>query len=430
VRAHHQRRGVRLSPTRQRRVALLFGSFRGGGTGTSTLRLADGLLKRGLAVDLVVGKERHDLAHLVPQAARVIMLERGSVIGSYAMAVRADPRILPALLAAVRSRRRPSGKLRHLPSFAQYLRLDRPEAVIATTAPLNLVASWARRLTGSRTRIVLSERDRFEVEHEQGGTAWRYGCSPALVHRAYAEANGLVAVSDGLADKLAAFAGVARSRVTTIYNPVAGPHLLERAAEPLDHPWLQPGQPPVILGVGMLKPQKDFATLIRAFALLRSRLDARLVILGDARGNAKDLACKAELAALPEALGVAAHVQFAGFVPNPQPWMTRAACFVLSSRWEGLGNVLIEAMACGCPVVSTDCPSGPSEILAGGRHGRLVPIADPAAMADAIAATLADPPERALLLARAAQFSIDRSVSRYLELLFADDLGARAPSPV
>ncbi len=320
------------------------------------------------------------------------MLERGSAVGSYAQALRADPRILPGLLAALRSRRQPSGKLRHLGSFTHYLRRDRPDAVIAATAPLNLVAFWARRLAGSSARLVMTEHNRFEVERGQGDAGWRYDCPPALVHHAYAEADALVAVSNGIADEMAAFAGIPRSRVTTIYNPVAGPHLLERAAEPLDHPWLEPGQPPVVLGVGMLKPQKDFGTLIRAFALLRAQRPARLVILGDARGDAKDVACKAELLALPEELGVAGDVQFPGFVANPQAWMARAACMVLSSRWEGLGNVLIEAMACGCPVVSTDCPSGPGEILDHGTYGRLVPIGDPRAMAEAIAATLASPP--------------------------------------
>ena len=173
----------------------------------------------------------------------------------------------------------------------------------------------------------------------------------------------------------------------------------------------------MVLGVGMLKPQKDFATLIRAFARLRASRPARLVILGDARGAAKDLAFRDELKALPAALGIAEDVAFPGFVANPFAWMARAACFALSSRWEGLGNVVIEALACGCPVVSTDCPSGPAEILAGGRYGRLVPVGDAAALAEAIAATLDAPPPRAELLARAERFSRARAAEEYLALL-------------
>jgi glycosyltransferase involved in cell wall biosynthesis len=381
---------------------------------------------RGFTVDLVVGRERQDLAYMVPAGARVVMLERGGALATYAAALQADRRTLEGLFDALRSGRRPSGKLRHLASFVDYLHRDRPDGIIAATAPLNLVAFLARRLARSSAPLVMTEHNRFAVERDTGGSTWRYDCPPLLVRHAYAEADALVAVSDGIADEMASFAGLPRDRVATVYNPVAGPHLAERAAEPLDHPWLQPGEPPVILGVGMLKPQKDFATLVRAFAQLRAKRAARLVILGDARGDAKDIACKADLLELPAALGVAADVQFPGFADNPQAWMARAKCFVLSSRWEGLGNVLIEALACGCPVVATDCPSGPAEILAGGTYGRLVPVGTPEAMADAIAATLDNPPVPDDLRARADHFSIERSVERYTALLFGDGLSARA----
>ncbi|MGD9512400.1 MAG: glycosyltransferase, partial [Geminicoccaceae bacterium] len=416
----------RLSGSAGRRIALLFGSFRGGGVGTSFLRLADGLIAAGYEVDLVVGRERHDLAHMVPSAARVVMLDRGGAASTCARAVRADPRVAPALLAAITSRRPPSGKLRHLASFADYLRRERPDGIIAATAPLNLVAFWARRLTDSHAPLVMTEHNRFRIARDDGSEAWRYDVAPALARHAYAEAEALVAVSDGIAEDMATFAGLPRERVRTVHNPVTGPHLEARAAAPLDHPWLAPGAPPVILGVGMLKPQKDFATLIRAFAQMRAERPARLVILGDVRGDAKDQAHKEELLALPAELGIAGDVLFPGFVDNPQAWMARAACFVLSSRWEGLGNVLVEALACGCPAVSTDCPSGPREILDGGRYGRLVPVADSPAMAQAIAATLDQAPPPELLRGRAELFSVRRSVDRYLELLRLSGLSARA----
>ena len=364
----------------------------------------------------MVGRERHDLAHMVPSAARVVMLDRGSAIASYAAAIRADSRNLPALLPTLVGRS-PSGKLRHLASFTDYLRRDRPDGIIAATAPLNLVAFWARRLAGSAAPLVMTEHNRFAVERDDGSSGWRYDVPPALARHAYAEADARVAVSDGIAEDMAAFAGLPREQVLTVHNPVTGPDLERRAAAPLDHPWLRPGEPPVVLGVGMLKPQKDFATLLRAFALLRARRPARLVILGDVRGDTKDLAHKTELLAMPAALGIADDVHFPGFVDNPQAWMARAGYFVLSSRWEGLPTVLIEAIGCGCPVVSTDCPSGPREILDGGRYGPLVPMADPEALAAAIEATLADPPPRAGLLERGREFSTERAATRYLELL-------------
>ena len=354
---------------------------------------------------------------MVPAAARVVTLERGSVGGVYAGALRADPGVAPGVLQTMIARRPPSGKLRHLASFARYLRHSRPDGIIAATAPLNLVAAWGRRLAGSSAALVITEHNRFTVDRADGSRGWRYDVPPRLARRAYRDADAVVAVSDGIAGEMAAFAGLPRERVLTVYNPVTGAHLAERAAAPLDHPWLRPGEPPVVLGVGMLKPQKDFATLIRAFALLRAREAARLVILGDARGDAKDLAHKEELLALPRALGLESDVLFAGFVDNPQAWMARAGCFALSSRWEGLGVVLIEALGCGCPVVSTDCPSGPSEILAGGRYGELVPVADATALAAAIGDTLARPPDRQFLLRRGDDFSVARSVDRYLQLL-------------
>jgi len=166
-----------------------------------------------------------------------------------------------------------------------------------------------------------------------------------------------------------------------IYNPVVSPELYEKADAPLEHPWFRSNQPPVILGVGRHYPQKGFDTLLRAFARVRQETPARLVILGEGpeRPNLERLASE---------LGVAADVDMPGFDPNPFRYMKRAGVFVLSSRYEGLPNVLIQAMACGCPVVSTDCPNGPAEILDGGRYGALVPVDDVEAMARAIVRAL------------------------------------------
>ena len=167
----------------------------------------------------------------------------------------------------------------------------------------------------------------------------------------------------------------------------------------------------------MLKPQKDFPTLIRAFALVRNEMPVRLIILGDIRKPDAELAYRDALHALPRELGIEADVDFPGFVSNPFAFMRRASVFALSSAWEGLANVLIEALACGCPVVSTDCPSGPAEILDGGRFGRLVPVGNPEALAQAILATLNDRPDRDHLTARSDVFSVEKAIDRYLQLL-------------
>lgn len=203
----------------------------------------------------------------------------------------------------------------------------------------------------------------------------------ASVKLFYPWADGFVAVSQGVADDLRRFAQLPEVKVHTIYNPVVTDELLASAARTPEHPWLAPGEPPVILGVGRLVGQKDFATLVRAFALVRRTRSAKLIILGE--GDKRP-----ELEALVTELGLSDEVSLPGFVDNPFAYMARADTFVLSSRHEGLPGVLIQAMACGCKVVSTDCPSGPREILNNGSLGALVPVGDAGALAEAIVATL------------------------------------------
>ena len=193
-------------------------------------------------------------------------------------------------------------------------------------------------------------------------------------------------------------------------NPVVTPDLLEQAAAPLDHPWFGPDQPPVILGVGRLHPQKDYPTLLRAFAKLRAQRQARLVIIGE--GGERPA-----LESLAAELGVDGDVDLPGFTRNPYRFMGRAAIVALSSRWEGSPNILVEAMACGTPVVATDCPSGPAETLENGRYGRLVPMGDPAALADALGRTLDAPPPVDDLIARSRDFEMAAASLAYLRVL-------------
>jgi glycosyltransferase involved in cell wall biosynthesis len=400
-----------------RRVALLFGSFRTGGVGRVSLHAAREFLARGFAVDLVVTRKRGDLLGAIPEGARVIELERCSLWRARAAILRADPGNLAPLLRAVLLREKPSGKLRHLPSLVGYLRATRPHAVLAATAPLNLIAIWARRLARLDHPVVVGEHTMMSGE-TLGGRRWFYDCPPALLHRAYLQADALIAVSDGVAAEMAAYADIPRHRITTVYNPAVGSHVATMARSPPDHDWFTPDGPPIVLGVGNLKPQKDFVTLIRAFARVRAERPARLVILGDARGPDKDASYVAALKRLPTELGIDKDVSFAGFAENPFAYMSRAAVFVLSSAWEGLPTVLAEALACGCPVVSTDCPSGPAEILEQGRYGPLVPVGDDAALAAAIRRVLDAPPPRDERIGRAALFSVERAVDRYLELMF------------
>ena len=390
------------------------------------LTAAQAMLERGLQVDVVVCRREGPLATRVPAAAQVVELRPSWPLIGRAYALAADPGGVGELLRPVLAPRKALNRLAFLPALARYLRAHRPDALLAAMPHANLMAVWARRVAGYPTRIGVSQRN--TLSSTIGGSAkWRKRFLPALIRRGYGQADAVIAVSNGVADDLARCTGIPRERIATVYNPVVTPDLARKAGEPLEHAWFQPDAPPVVLGVGALTEQKDFPTLIRAFARVRARRPCRLMILGQGKTPEDTATRQAELRSLAEGLGCADDLELPGFVQNPFKYMARASLFVLSSRYEGLPGVVIQALACGCPVVSTDCPHGPAEILAGGRYGRLVPVGDDAALADAIAATLDAPPAAAMLRARAGLFSVESAVDRYLELLLGPDAqdGAR-----
>ena len=233
----------------------------------------------------------------------------------------------------------------------------------------------------------------------------------------YPYADRTITVSKEAAEDLSHFIGLNRGEIDVIYNPVIGPNVKGKMEKSVDHPWFSDESIPVILGVGRLLEQKDFPTLIQAFAKLRTSRSSRLVILGE--GDRRPF-----LEDCVERLGLSEHVWMPGFKPNPLKYMANADVFVLSSKREGLGNVLIEAMACGTPVVSTDCKSGPSEILKGGEYGRLVPVGDSSALAAAIEEALdghVSPAPRSAL----DRFRRDKVAEQYLDTLSNAAQGCR-----
>jgi glycosyltransferase involved in cell wall biosynthesis len=397
------------------RVAFVLHGFSGGGMERSMLRLAEAFLERGLAVDFVVGQAKGELLQDVPADARVIELAKRSVFAARPYGLVADPSAFALLLRPKSMLGMLKPLVRRLPPLVAYLRASRPDAILAAEPRYNVIAVWGRQLSGLRSRVVISERIQVS-RHASFGGPWGEPGLHGLLRRAYLGADAIVAVSDGVADDLAAHGGIPRNRITTVYNPVVGPDLVAKAQERPDHPWFAPGAPPVILAAGRLDPQKDFATLMRAFAQVRQGRSARLMILGAA--NPANLAYAEELRALPGILRVEPDVALPGFVDNPFAFMAHAAVFVLSSLYEGLPGVLIQALACGCPVVSTDCLSGPAEVLDHGRFGPLVPVGAVAALARAIEHVLDDPIPSERLRDRAELFSVQRSADAYLELLF------------
>ena len=285
-----------------------------------------------------------------------------------------------------------------------HLRRRRPRALLAVQTEANVLGIIAWRLSGLSGRVVVSEQNSLV------GAGWTRRL--AIAHT-YGRADSAVACSSALGAELTRL-GVPDSNVTTIPNPVSDGVETFVAAPGSDR---EPGQP-MIVGTGDSEPQKDFETLIRAFALLRRDSDASLWILGEGPERPR-------LESLAADLGLTAHVHLPGFVTPPWEIMSRASVFVLSSRWEGWPNVLVEALGLGIPVVATDCPTGPVEILDGGRFGMLVPVGDVEAMAGAIADTLASPPSDSVLRARSREWTVERIADCYLEEL---GLGRFAPA--
>lgn len=296
-----------------------------------------------------------------------------------------------------------------VPALVRYLRRARPDVVLSSSTPANLAGLVARRIARVATAVAVS----VNVPVSSATAERSRPLLGRLVRRWFPEADAVIANSDFLVEDVVAFAKLDRSRVSVIPNPIDVEEIARASRDNVEHPWmsgLSPSQPPVILGVGKLKPQKDFATLIRAFAEARRRQPLRLLIVGE--GEQRD-----ELVGLAETLGVSDDVANPGFVHNPFAYMARAAMLVHTSRWEGFSNVVAEALACGCPVVATDCPGGTREILDGGSFGRLVPVGDVDAIAAAILATLVEVPRRDELRRRARSFGIDAAVDRYTEVL-------------
>jgi glycosyltransferase involved in cell wall biosynthesis len=358
-------------------IALFAPSLGGGGAERVLVNLAEGLVERGLPVDIVLSASEGTYLTQVPSAARVIDLQ--------------------------------SGRLRHsLRPLTRYLRTVRPRAIVSSMDHANLAALFARALSGVSTRVVVTVHNNFSSDFKRSTPLTRQTWA-FLLRRCYPWADAVVTVSRGVADDLARATGLPRDRIEVVYNPVITPDLLRSAQGDTSHEWLRPGQPPVVLGVGRLTRQKDFENLVHAFRLVRRQRPARLLILGEGED-------RASLTALARALGVEQDVSLPGFVPNPLAFMAQSAVFVLSSAWEGLPTVLIEAMAAGTRVVSTDCESGPREILDNGRLGSLVPVGNPEALAHAIN-TVLDGPQNRVPIELLRPYTRDAAVDHYLKLI-------------
>jgi glycosyltransferase involved in cell wall biosynthesis len=296
-----------------------------------------------------------------------------------------------------------------LPKLVRYLRRERPAVLLSDKDRVNRTALLARGLAGVDTRLVVRSGTTLSLDLASRGMLERW-LQRVSVGRLYPFADQVIVPSTGAADDMATYTGLNRGLIRVVPSPVVPESLFDADIPPPPHPWFHDPDSPLILGAGELGSRKDFETLLRGFARLRSQRRCRLMIIGRGRGRDRLLALAAELR-------VAEDFELPGFIPEPYPHLANADLFALTSRWEGLGFVLIEALALGTPVVSTDCPSGPSEILQNGRYGRLIPVGDDAALAQAMAATLEAPPPAALLKEAARPYAIEAAADAYLSVM-------------
>ena len=349
-----------------------------GGAEVVNLALAKQFLDRGFRVDIVSAQEARELQLPIPSGARQIVL-------------------------GVKHTRD------FLLPFVRYLRTEQPDLVFASMWPFTSACVLAHRIARSTARIAVWEHNTLSVQYNDWGPLHRFVLK-ASIALTYRLAHARVAVSHGVADDLAALSGISRDRISVIYNPVAmrpEASIDDGLAETLWGGW----RGPRIITVGRLKPQKNHALLIKAFKKLLPILDARLLILGT--GQLADAT-----AAVARAEGVADKVLMPGKTMDPTPYYQSADLFALSSNYEGFGNVIVEALACGVPVVSTDCKSGPAEILENGKYGRLVPVGDADALARAMADALGAKHDSEALKRRAAEFAPELIAEQYLSLFF------------
>nr|MDQ3365082.1 glycosyltransferase [Myxococcota bacterium] len=276
------------------------------------------------------------------------------------------------------------------PALARTIRKLQPDIIFSTCSGSNSVAVLARFLARSQARLVLSERNALVRDTFSRS---RVALEIPLKRFAYRHADLVTAVSDGVAQDLVDRLGLPRSQVFTVWNPVITADFEAKAAAPVEHPWFD-GTQPVLLACGRMVPQKDYATMFDAFVQIRAQHPVRLAVLGDG-------ALREALQARVTQLGLADHVAFLGFDPNPMKYMAKAYALVQSSRAEGLPGTLIQSMAVGTPVVATDCDFGPREVVSSGVDGWLVPVGDAGALAARVGELLADPAQRARFSARA-----------------------------
>jgi glycosyltransferase involved in cell wall biosynthesis len=359
-------------------ITVFMPSLGGGGAEKIVIRLLHGFLEKGLKVVLILATPHGNLHTEIPENVKIVNLNCKRTIYS-------------------------------IYKLTKYLNKNKPRNLLSHLDRANRIAILSALLSSSDVKVHIVEHNTMSIARTRYSLFNRLLLS--LSYRfLYPKSASVIHVSKAAANDLKNILGHRVNKVEYIYNPIVDREMIEVQSVEPPHEWFKSQNIPVILGVGRLSEQKDFVTLINAFSILRNRIDSRLIILGEGEQRAI-----LERKIIDDS--ISEYVSLPGFVRNPLAYMKHARLFVLSSKWEALPTVLVEALACGCPVVSTDCPSGPSEILQNGKYGALVPVNSPKELAAAIEATLKYSINKDLLIKRALEFSIERAVNRYLEVI-------------
>lgn len=334
----------------KQRLALFAPSLRGGGAERVMVTLACEFAAKGYLVDLVLAKAEGPYLDEIPKTVNLIDLKA--------------TRVFFSLFGLVR-----------------YLRKEKPVALLSSVINANVIAVAAKKISNVSTRVILRESNTLSANvGKHKGISEKI--MPFMARLFYPLSDQVIAVSNGVATDLMTEIGLPENKLTVIYSPVVSSFMFRKSDEELDHPWFKKNQPPVVLGVGRLSRQKGFDVLIQAVIKARETTPIRLIILGEGSDRNK-------LKKIIEENNLENEISLPGFITNPFPYMKNAAVFVLSSRWEGLPNVLIQAMVLGTAVISTNCPSGPDEILESGKWGDIVNVDDVIGLAESICKVIA-----------------------------------------
>ncbi|MEM9888813.1 MAG: glycosyltransferase [Bacteroidota bacterium] len=368
---------------KQNYVALFCNTLNGGGAERVMVTLANGFVQRGLKVDFLLCQKVGSLLEELNSSVRIIDLK--------------------------------TSRTRNVIfKLARFLFKNKPDVLLSTQTHINITSVLANWLSFKSTKNVIREASTPSIANHHHS----YTKQPLLRNiykKIYRSADAIVSVSFESRKDIVKYYELSESKIYNIYNPIYSTQLINKSLEPVAHDWLNDKSKRVIIGMGRIATPKNFPNLVRAFALVHQQMsNSRLMILGSKRPRFVHV--YEEVCSVIEQNGLQEVVDLCGFVSNPFAYLSKAALFVLSSDWEGLPGSLIQALSCGCPVVSTKCKSGPTEILENGKYGRLVETNNAPALADAIRMTLENPPDRSVLVQRGQFFDVDNAVESYIEL--------------